>query len=254
MLNISDLKVTVDKNTILKNIDFNVSAGEFISIIGANGSGKSTLIKTITKRYKNYSGIIEIQGTDLINLKNKNLAKFVSTFAQHHESVEDLTVYDIASFGRIPHKSSFAPLNKKDYEIIDETLKSLEIYDLRDRVISTLSGGELQRTYLAACLIQQPRFLILDEPTNHLDIKHQYKILSLVKEYSKNNDMTVLCIMHDLNQAMKYGDKVAIMKNGKIHSYGPPIKIITEELVEEIFEVKSKLYISEKEMHIDFLV
>ncbi|MFV0424336.1 MAG: ABC transporter ATP-binding protein [Bacilli bacterium] len=254
MLNVENLKLTIEDNLILNDISLTVNKGEFISIIGANGSGKSTFVKAITKRIKDFKGVVKIDGKNLLNLKHKNLAKFVSTFAQHHESIEELTVYDIASFGRVPHKKTLALLSKKDYEIIDDVLKHLDIYDLKDRIISTLSGGELQRVYLAACLIQEPEFLILDEPTNHLDIKHQYNILSLIKKYSTKNNLTVLCILHDLNQAMKYGDKIAILKDGKIYSYGKPIDVINEKVVEEVFEVSSKLYNDENEIHIDFLI
>lgn len=254
MLKLNNVSMSIDKNVILQNISFDVKKGEFISIVGANGSGKSTLVKTITKNYKNYYGVIEINSKDLNDLNNKSLAKFLSTFSQHHESVEELTVYDIACFGRVPHKKTFATLSMHDYEIIDNVLDDLELTFLKNRVISTLSGGELQRTYLAACLIQQPSFLILDEPTNHLDIKHQYNILSLVKKYCIENDVTVLCILHDLNQAMKYGDKIIIMDDGKVHSYGKPMEIISEELIEEVFEVKSKIHRDKNEMHVDFLM
>ncbi len=254
MLKVKDLAIKINKREILNDISFDVLNGEFVSIIGGNGSGKSTLINTITKHIHDYEGIIIVKQEDLKNLNHKNLSKFLSTFAQHHETTEELTVYDIASFGRYPHKKTFSPLTDSDFDIIDEVLKELDIYDMKDRVITSLSGGELQRCYLASCLIAKPELLILDEPTNHLDIKHQYNLLRLIKDYSKNNNVTVICILHDINQAMKYSDKIAVLYDKKIYKYGKPIDIISEELIKKVFGIDNKLYIIEDEMHVDFIV
>lgn len=254
MVNVDKLSVTIANNEILKDIDLLVNSGDFISIIGANGSGKSTLINAITKNNKNYDGTIKIAGDDIRNINHKTLSKFLSTFAQHNESIEQLTVYDIASFGRYPHKSTFAPLRDEDHIIIKDVLEKLEIDHLQDRIITTLSGGELQRTYLASCLISQPKLLILDEPTNHLDIKHQYNLLTTIKKYSKENNVTVICILHDLNQAMKYADKVLVLHNKSIYKFGTPQEIITEELIYDVFSIKNKLFNIDGEMHVDFCV
>ncbi len=254
MVKVNNLAVKIQDNQILKDVNLEIAQGEFISIIGANGSGKSTLINTIIKHNKHYHGNVVIDGTNIKDLNHKALSKFLSTFAQHNESIEELTVYDIAAFGRYPHKKTFSPLSENDHNIISDVLEKLELTKFKDRVITTLSGGELQRTYLASCLISQPSLLILDEPTNHLDIKHQYNLLTTIKQYSQENNVTVICILHDLNQAMKYANKIAVIKNNTIYKYGTPQQIITEDLIEDVFDIKNKLFNIDGEMHVDFCI
>ncbi len=252
MIDIESIKINIGSKTIIDNIDLKVSKGEFISLIGPNGSGKSTIIKGITKKVSLESGKVLVVGKEISEYKSKEFAKILATMEQHSKAFDDLTVKDIVTYGRSPYKNIFSPFNAEDEKIINECLEITDIFDLKDREISTLSGGEMQRVFLAQCLAQKPDILILDEPTNHLDVMHQYRLLSLVKKYALENNLTVICVLHDINQAIKYADKVCVLKNGVIKAFGTPEEVIVEDLVKEIFEIDCIIYNNENGIHIDF--
>ncbi len=252
MIKVDNIKINIENKTIINGVDIVVEKGEFVSLIGPNGSGKSTLIKAITSIIPFNEGKVIIVDKNLSEYKDKELAKIVSTMAQHGNVVESLTVNDIVTYGRSPYKSIFSPLNDEDRAIINESLKVTDVYELKDRDISTLSGGELQRVFLASCLAQKPDVLILDEPTNHLDVMHQYKLLNLIKKYAIENNLTVLCVLHDINQAIKYADKICVLKNGEVKAFGKADEVITEKLMSQIFEIDCTIYNGEKGIHIDF--
>lgn len=253
MLKTESVSVKIEDKFIVENISFNASKAEFISLIGPNGSGKSTIIKAISKLLPVENGKILLMDKEIGNYKAKAYAQVLSTMCQHGKAVEELTVYDMVAYGRIPYKNLFTPLSDKDNEIINQVLELVELSHFKDRSVGNLSGGEFQRVYLASCLAQEPEVLILDEPTNHLDIRHQYKILSLVKKYAKEKGLTVVCVLHDINQAIKFSDRVIIMKNGSIQHCGTPEEVITEDIISYIYGIKIKLHYDEHGMHIDFL-
>lgn len=248
------VSVNINGRYILKDAHIHVKKGEFISIIGPNGSGKSTFIKAISRLIKSNYDKIEIDGKSLNDYSNKSLAKTLSIMAQHNNTVEDLTVYDVVSYGRIPHKKLLSTFNKKDDELVRLAMKEVEINHLSERKAFNLSGGEKQRMYLAASLVQEPKVLILDEPTNHLDIKHQYNLLSLIKKQVDEKGLTVLCVLHDLNQASKYSDKMLIMDNGEVQACGKPKDIITECNVKKYFGMDSKIYTNKDNININYIV
>lgn len=227
------IKVSIGQKDILKGIDIDVNNKEFVGIIGPNGSGKSTFLKCLYRVLKPSSGIIKLNDINMINISAKESAKKMSVVAQHNYYDFDFKVEDIVLMGRSPHKKMMERDCKRDYEIVNEALEKVSMIDCKDRSFNTLSGGEQQRVILARALAQQTDCLILDEPTNHLDIKYQLQLMSIVK----NLDIEVIAAIHDLNIALMYCDKIYVLKDGNIVSYGTPKEVLTKELIREVYEV-----------------
>ncbi|MEG0307862.1 MAG: ABC transporter ATP-binding protein [Clostridium sp.] len=228
-----DIKVEIDGSSILKGINIEASNKEFIGIIGPNGSGKSTLLKCIYRTLKPTSGIVKLDDFDLSTLSVKESSKKMAVLSQHNNYNFDFTVRDIVLMGRAPHKKLMERDTKKDYDILYDSLKKVDMLDFLDRSFLTLSGGEQQRIILARALTQQTDCLILDEPTNHLDIKYQLQLMNIVK----NLGIEVIAAIHDLNIAAMYCDKLYVLKDGNIVAYGTPKEILTVDLIKKVYEV-----------------
>lgn len=232
-----DVEITLGDNHILNKIGIDVKNKEFVGVIGPNGSGKSTFLKCIYRVLKADKGAIMLDGTDISAMSVRDSALKLAVLSQHNYYNFEFTVRDIVLMGRSPHKKMMERDTKEDYEIVDACLAKVGMLEFRDRVFSTLSGGEQQRIILARALAQQTECLILDEPTNHLDIKYQLQILDVVKSL----DVTVLSAFHDLNIAAMYCDRICAVKGGRIVAAGTPAEVLTPELIEELYEVKAQV-------------
>lgn len=238
-----DIKVNIGEKSILKGINIDVDNKEFIGIIGPNGSGKSTFLKCLYKTLKPSSGIIKLDDINMTNISAKNSAKKMAVVAQHNYYDFDFKVEDIVLMGRSPHKKMMERDCKRDYEIVNEALEKVDMIKCKDRNFNTLSGGEQQRIILARALAQQTDCLILDEPTNHLDIKYQLQLMNTVK----NLHIEVIAAIHDLNIALMYCDKIYVLKDGNIVSFGAPKEVLTKELIREVYEVDAIINRDEQE-------
>lgn len=218
---------------ILKNINIDVNNNEFVGIIGPNGSGKSTFLKCIYRTLKPYGGTIKLDEVNIDKLSIKDTAKKMAVVSQHNYYDFDFTVKDIVLMGRSPHKKMMERDSEDDYKIMYESLDKVNMLDFKDRIFSTLSGGEQQRIILARALAQKTSCLILDEPTNHLDIKYQLQLMNIVK----NLNIEIIAAIHDLNIAAMYCDKIYVLKNGEIVKYGTPKEVLTKKLIKEVYEV-----------------
>lgn len=227
---------------IVKSVTIDIEEKKFIGIIGPNGSGKSTFLKCIYRVLKPSGGIIYLDDTELNKFTVKESARKMAVVSQHNYYNFDFSVQDVVLMGRAPHKKQMERDTAKDYKIVYEALKKVEMEDFASRSFSTLSGGEQQRIILARALAQQTECLILDEPTNHLDIKYQLQILNIVKKL----DITVIAALHDLNIAAMYCDELYVIKNGSIMAHGAPKKILTTSLLKEIYEVDTKIIEDDK--------
>lgn len=253
MVKINNARVDLSNNTIIHNINMNVSKAEFISIIGPNGCGKSTLIKAISGINRLVHGEIFIDGVEKKKIKRREFARKVAFLMQFNNISEGVTAREVVKFGRHPYTSGFKGLTEKDFKILDWAIKKTDIENFIDKNISELSGGEKQRVYLAMALAQQPEILILDEPTNHLDIKYQYELLSLVKKINTQNNITIICVLHDINQAMRYSDRIFVMKKGIIIDSGKPEKCITAELIRDVYGIECEIGCRNNHYYIDIL-
>lgn len=223
---------------ILHGIDFTAGDRSLVGVIGPNGSGKSTLLKCIYRVLKPSAGAVFVDGQPLSEYRVRDSAKKIAVLAQHNFYNFEFTVQDVVLMGRAPHKRALERDSAADFKIVHEAMKRVGVAPLRDRLFSTLSGGEQQRVLLARALAQQTPCLILDEPTNHLDIKYQLELLDLVRSL----DRTVIAAIHDLNIAAMYCDTIFVMQSGHIVAAGAPRDVLTRSLIRSVYEVDADVF------------
>ncbi len=226
-----------NKLKTLHGVTATVEPGKITTIIGPNGSGKSTLLDLMSNHTVPDSGRIVLEGKALHDFRSKELAKRLAVVHQHNTAPADLTVEKLVSYGRIPHRQMFSSESDEDMEAVELALTRTNLLGRRKAKIAALSGGERQRVWIAVALAQSTPYLFLDEPTTYLDLYYQYEILELVKTLNKQYAITVVMVLHDMNQAIRYSDCIIAMKSGQILAMGEPEKVITAETVKEIYGV-----------------
>ena len=223
---------------IIDSINLSINEGEWFGIIGANGSGKSTLIKGICRIIKPQKGKVFLKGKDINNLSNKSISQQISFLPQGINSNLSISVSDLVALGRSPYKNFWDfDLTKNDKSIIEESLKLVEILDLKDCLLSEISGGQRQRAFLALALAQETEIIILDEPTNYLDINHQIKFLQILKDLQFKKHLTIITVLHDLNLCARFSDQIAALKNGILIEVGEPKDILNKNIIKNIFDI-----------------
>lgn len=237
-----NLTINYGEKIALREANIKINHGEIVTIIGPNGSGKSTLLKALSRYLKPSNGKINLNGIDILKLHNKKIAQEMAILPQEKYTSSDITVENLVSYGRYPHLKFGKRLSKKDKEIVQWAIEKTGLVDYKDRFISTLSGGERQRSWIAMALAQKPKILLLDEPTTYLDISYQLEILELVKQLNKSLNLTVVMVLHDLNQAARYSDYIYVLNEGKICHYGRPDTIMKERLLKDIFRIEAHIY------------
>lgn len=223
---------------ILNKINIDIHTGEFFSIIGPNGSGKTTLLKNISKNLEPNKNSIFIKGEDLLSINNKKLAQIIASVPQNTFIDFEFSSLDIVLMGRTPYLNRFQSESGKDIKIAKKAMEYTNTWHLKDKNINQLSGGERQRVIVARAIAQETDILLLDEPISHLDIHHQIEILDTIKSLNKNRKLTVVAVLHDLNIAAQYSDKIVILNNGNIVSYGEPEKVLTEDNLSKVYNMK----------------
>ena len=218
---------------VLDGISFSVEKGDFTGIIGPNGAGKTTLFRAITRVLKPSGGRILYNGQNIFNYKG--LEKEVAAMSQFMEEPFSFTVEDFVMMGRFPHIKRFSEPGQKDEAVVRGALDITDTSALRLRKVNELSGGERQRVYLAQALAQEPKLLLLDEPTAHLDIGHQIEVMDLIQKLNRDNKITVLMVMHDLNLAGEYCSKLVLLNNGAITCSGTPRQVLTYQNIEQAY-------------------
>ena len=233
-----DLHAMLGGTEILHGIDFAAGDRSLVGVIGPNGSGKSTLLKCIYRVLKPSEGAVFVDGQPLSEYRVRDSAKKIAVLAQHNFYNFEFTVQNVVLMGRAPHKRTLERDSAADFKIVHEAMERVGVAPLRDRLFSTLSGGEQQRVLLARALAQQTPCLILDEPTNHLDIKYQLELLDLVRSL----DRTVIAAIHDLNIAAMYCDTIFVMQSGRIVAAGAPRDVLTRSLIRSVYEVDADVF------------
>ncbi len=254
VFNVENVSLEIDQKQILKDINASFEQYKFNAIIGPNGCGKSSLIKLFAKINKQSQGNILFFGEELEKVKRKDFAKRVSFFFQFNDATTDITVRQMVAYGRSAHKKLYQSLDDNDFKVIDEAINNCDLMEFQDREMGSLSGGERQRVYLAMTLAQEPEIIVLDEPTNHLDIKYQFQLLSLVRNIMDEKNLTIICILHDFNQVLKYADNTLILKDGEVYASGITHEVITVKSVREVFGIDSIIHSDGNGYHIDFIV
>lgn len=232
-LKATDVVVRLSRKDIVKQASLQVKGRQFVGLLGPNGSGKTTLLKSVYRVLKPASGIITLDDTDITRLSHRESAKRMGVVSQFTNMSFDFSVEEVVLMGRAPHKKALSRDTAEDFQIVEDSLRRVNMLEFRDRSFLTLSGGEKQRILLARTLAQQVDMMILDEPTNHLDIKYQIQIMDVVKSLN----IGVLAALHDLNLTLMYCDYVYVMKDGCVVAHGCPEQIITPELIRQVYEV-----------------
>ncbi len=234
-VHIENLQCSYGKEPILQEISFSIETGEFFIIIGPNGSGKTTLLKTINSIIKPQQGNMEILGTPFQTYTRKSLARLLAFVPQEVPSDFPFTVKDVVLMGRYPHLGVFGLEKEQDQEIAKEAMEFTDILHLATRRLSQLSGGERQRVFIARAICQEPQIILLDEPTASLDLAHQVRTMDLMERLKREKGITVVMVSHDINLAAMYGDRLLLLKEGKIVKLGKPANVITFEILEEAY-------------------
>ena len=238
---VSNLTMVAGGLAIVAGAGLSAHAGEITGLVGPNGAGKSTLLSGALGLRPTASGAVRFCGSDLLAMPRRQRAQIAAYVEQAANTEDRLTVADVVGLGRMPFQSVWqdAGAQATDADIIAQALDDVGLGALAQRLYTSLSGGERQRVHLARALAQQPQLLVLDEPTSHLDIHAQIEVLDLLKR-SANAGATVLIALHDLNLAMRYCDRLAVMQSGKVVAEGTPDAVLTADLLDRVYGVAAR--------------
>ncbi|HBM4616587.1 TPA: ABC transporter ATP-binding protein [Listeria innocua] len=228
-------------DAILKNVSFTIQKNKINTIVGPNGSGKSTLLEILARLLSPNSGEVLLEGKSIFEWKAKEFAQNVAIVHQNNILPSELTVKELLYFGRLPYKNWRMTRTKADDVAVEKALKQTELSEKAEKFVDSLSGGERQRVFIATALAQDTPILLLDEPTTFLDMYFQLEILELVKRLNQEGNLTILMILHDLNQALTYSDQLVVMKNGEVVAKGNPETLLTTELIAETYGVVAEV-------------
>ena len=215
--------------------------GTFSVLLGPNGSGKTTLFSLLNGMAKPSSGQVLLNGTEVWKLPPKKRARSIGLIPQINERPFDYAVGEMVRMGRYPHRNFFERETKEERTLVSSVLQRLDLLPLLDRSVKELSGGEYQRVLLGRVLVQEPEILLLDEPANHLDLRHQLTLLALLKEETARGK-TVITVLHDINQALLFGDWGLLLENGRCAAGGPPAELLTPERIKDVYDVELSEY------------
>ena len=226
---------------VLRDIDLNIGDGEMVGVIGPNGCGKTTLLKLASGVLSPVRGEVSLGGISLKKLSRKQVARHVAVVPQYFNIPFAFTVAEVVLLGRTPFISTISGETRRDHAMSALALGLAGINHLKNRYFNDLSGGERQKVILAMALAQEPKLLLLDEPTTHLDISHQVEILELVKSLNREQGVTVVAAMHDLNLAALFFERLVLLKEGAIFADGSPREVLTEDTIQDVFSASVKV-------------
>lgn len=233
----ADLCVSYGSTTVLDGASITIAPGRVTALVGPNGSGKSTLLRSLARLMRPASGQIRVGGQPLVDLSSRDFARRVSLLTQHRSTPAGLTVTDVVGFGRHPYQGRFRQHDSGGAAAIARAMAITGVADMSHRCVDELSGGELQRVWLAGALAQETGVLLLDEPTNHLDLRYQAEVLDLIAELAQDHGIAVGVVLHDLNHAATVADEVVLLSRGRVRAAGPVVEVFTPELLTEVYGI-----------------
>ena len=235
---IRGLSFAYGKHTVLKGLDLDLHAGRITTLIGANGCGKSTLFHLMTKNLRPDAGRILLRDQDISACRLRDFARQVAIVHQYNTAPADLSVEKLVAYGRTPYQTmGLSPDPEADAEKIRWALEITHTDKYRDKPVAELSGGQKQRVWIAMALAQGTQVLFLDEPTTYLDIRYQLQILHLIRQLNREYGMTIVMVLHDINQSLHYSDEIVAMSDGQVCSHGLPEEIVTPQLIRRVYDV-----------------
>lgn len=221
---------------VLADVSLRLEDGEILGLVGPNGSGKTTLLKALYGSISPTDGTVRVQGSPLSAIPRRKLAQQIAVVVQEPHSDLMLSVGDTVLLGRTPHLGTFSRAGRRDDEIASAALDRVGLLHMADRDFAFLSGGEKQRVLIARALTQEADCLLLDEPTNHLDISYQHQTLALVRQLA----VSAVVVLHDLNLAARYCDKILMLREGRTYTEGRPEEVFTSEIVEPVYRIRAE--------------
>ena len=238
-MKVSQIELSYDqKKNHLDGVTTTIEKGKITTIIGPNGCGKSTLLSVISRNNMPQQGLVTLDQKDIMAYKAKEFAKKLAIVYQQNIVPQDITIEKLVAYGRVPHQQLMKKNAEEDEAAVNWALAATNLTQKRTSKLDALSGGERQRVWIAMALAQKSSILCLDEPTTYLDIFYQIELMELVKKLNKENSLTIVMVLHDINQAIKYSDHIILMKDGKILCEGSPIETVTAERMKEVYGVE----------------
>ncbi|MBU5317463.1 ATP-binding cassette domain-containing protein [Clostridium bornimense] len=236
MIEVKNLVKKYGDKVVVNNVSLDIEKGKITSLIGPNGAGKSTVLSMISRIMRSDSGEIKIDGKTLEQWDTKELSKKIAILKQTNNINVRLTIKEIVSFGRYPHCDG--KLKEEDIKYVNEAIEYMKLKDIEDRYLDEISGGQRQRAYIAMVIAQNTEYILLDEPLNNLDMKHSVEMMRVLRNLVDELGKTVVIVMHDINFASVYSDKIVILKNGEVLHNDCTEKIIDKKILEDIYEIK----------------
>jgi iron complex transport system ATP-binding protein len=235
------LQVGYNERTVIEGLSVSIERGGITALVGPNGSGKSTLLKTLSRLLKPSGGVVYLDGKEITRMSTTTVAREIAILPQGPVAPAGLTVGELVEQGRYPHAGPLRMLRHQDYTAIAEALTLTDMERFAGRPLDSLSGGERQRAWIALALAQATSVLLLDEPTTFLDIGHQLEVLELVRRLNVERAMTIILVLHDLNQAARYSSRMITLQDGRIVADGAPVDVMTPSLLAEVFGVHAHI-------------
>lgn len=214
-----------------------IPEGEITALVGPNGSGKSTLLKSLSNHHEPDNGSIVLNGRDIQQYDQKELARKLGHLSQENDSPDSITVEDLAYHGRYPYRGFFDAVSETDNEAVERALELAGVEYLRHKEVGSLSGGQKQLAWIAMVLAQDTDTLLLDEPTTFLDLHHQLRVMETVQRLNEESGVTVAIVLHDIAQAARFADYLIALDDGEVYDWGPPRDVVTEELLADVFKI-----------------
>lgn len=241
LLTLESVSKQYSERLLLNHVDLMINEGERIGLIGVNGSGKSTLLRGVARQLPARAGDVVFDGEPLLALPRRALARRLAMLQQEHDTPHGLTVEQLVLHGRHPHRGLLGAPGVADLAAVDRALALVDLDHLRGRPVAELSGGQRQLAWLALALAQDTPVLLLDEPTTFLDLAHQHRLLGLVRRLATGEGITVLAVLHDLEQALRYADHLVVLDRGRVIAAGAPAETLGAELLASVFGVHARV-------------
>ena len=241
-IKMKDLAVGYQGNALISDINLKIKKGEIVTLIGPNGAGKSTILKSITRQLKLIGGEVYIDSEEIRKLSYKEMAVKAAVMLTERMKPELMTCHDIVATGRYPYTGRLGILSREDERKVDEALEAVHAQELGIRNFQEISDGQRQRVLLARAICQEPEVMILDEPTSYLDIRHILELLAILRKMAKENGITVIMSLHEIDLAQKISDQVICVKGDRIAEFGDPEGIFTEATIRDLYEIDKGYY------------
>ncbi len=226
---------------VVRDLVLDVARGEIVTLVGPNGSGKSTILRALARLMRPQGGTVYLNGRAIHRTSTRRVAQQLAILPQNPVAPDDLTIRDLVARGRFARQAWWRASGTHDRDVITWALEATGLVELSDRRLNTLSGGERQRAWIALALAQEPQVLLLDEPTTFLDISHQLEVMGLLQKLNEENGLSIVMVLHDLNQAARFSHRLVALRRGDVYAAGPPACVLTETMLREVFQVEGVL-------------